>query len=68
MHMHMQHNSHAHAAQCMRTQIHTHTHMNVCACAHMCGVTPAWPQPHVQAGFPTALAALASLEAFNKAR
>jgi hypothetical protein len=54
----------------MRTQIHTHTHthMNVCACAHMCGVTPAWPQPHVQAGFPTALAALASLEAFNMAR
>ena len=26
------------------------------------------PQPHVQAGFPTALAALASLEAFNMAR
>ena len=51
-----------------RTQMHTHTHMNVCACVHMCGVTPGWPQPHVQAGFPTALAALASLEAFNMAR
>ena len=48
--------------------MHTHTHMNVCACVHVCGVTPARPQPHVQAGFPTALAALASLEAFNMAR
>ena len=43
--------------------MYTHAHAD----AHV-RVRDPRPQPHVQAGFPTALAALASLEAFNMAR